>query len=116
MDGLDGEQLTAAERRSEPGAGVALRVARLAGTPPTPKSRRSEHGRLRACELAVRDAPCRVSRRVGRRPVCHTDRWLRRRRLAVPTRQSPLQTATPAALEGRDVFGMASFSHAVDAQ
>ena len=29
--------------------------ARLAGTPS--KSRSSEHGRLRACELAVRDAP-----------------------------------------------------------
>ena len=49
MDGLDAEQLTAAERRSEPGAGVALRVARLAGTPS--KSRSSEHGRLRAREL-----------------------------------------------------------------
>ena len=51
MDGLDAEQLTAAERRSEPGAGVALRVVRLAGTPS--KSRSSEHGRLRACGLAV---------------------------------------------------------------
>ena len=67
MDGLDAKQLTAAERRSEPRAGVALRVARLAGTPS--KSRSSEHGRLRACELAVRDAPrdvaCRGERATG---------------------------------------------------
>ena len=89
MDGLDAESTAAAERRSEPGAGVALHIVRLAGTPS--KSRSSEHGRLRACELAVRDAPRDVACRGERPPASPPHGPLaRRRRLAVPTHQSPL--------------------------
>ena len=77
---------------------MTLRVVRLAGTPS--KSRSSEHGRLRACELAVRDAArdvaCRGERGAGQSAPraggsgdvgsqCHT-------------RQSPLHRTTPAGL------------------
>jgi hypothetical protein len=70
--------------RDRDGRGPA-RVARRTRTPP--ENPGPDHGRLSACELAVRDAPRDLHAAASRSPASppHTGRCLRRRRRARPT-------------------------------